>query len=169
MINIIQMSKPKIRASLILASLGVGLLLTGCTGMSSDYGCSVSPGVPCTNMDQVNNRVDQGTIPGENSDADTDSVEQTSSDSEGANDNTNSNIPSSYGNYSTPYPGGVMANGEPIRYGETVMRIWIAPFVDSSDNYHQPEDIYTVIQKGHWIGDPPKAILPEDESGDSDD
>jgi conjugal transfer pilus assembly protein TraV len=53
--------------------------------------------------------------------------------------------------------------GEPIRYGETVQQIWLAPFEDTAGNYHEPSIVYIILQPPHWIGVPTKAIVSEDE------
>ncbi len=47
--------------------------------------------------------------------------------------------------------------GAPLRYGEGVMRLWIAPFEDKDGNFHQANQIYSVVREGHWILNPPLA------------
>ena len=59
---------------------------------------------------------------------------------------------------STPTP------GKPIRYGEGVQRIWIAPYEDVDGNYHEPSFVYTVVRTSHWIGIPQKAIVENEEA-----
>ena len=56
-----------------------------------------------------------------------------------------------------------MKYGDPVRYGETVLRVWIAPYQDKDGNYYQPVTLYTVVKGGHWIGAPVNAI---DSDGD---
>ena len=51
---------------------------------------------------------------------------------------------------------------KPLRYGETVQRIWIAPFEDTSGNYHQESYVYTIVKPGHWLGYPVKATSEEE-------
>ena len=48
--------------------------------------------------------------------------------------------------------------GQPVRYGETVQRIWIAPYEDTEGNYHQDSFMYSVMKGGHWKGNPVKNI-----------
>jgi type IV conjugative transfer system lipoprotein TraV len=50
------------------------------------------------------------------------------------------------------------APGEPLRFGETVQRIWIAPYEDTEGNYHQDSLIYAIMKGGHWIGKPVKVV-----------
>lgn len=49
--------------------------------------------------------------------------------------------------------------GQPLRYGETVQRIWVTPYEDSEGNYHEDSTLYTIVKKGHWIGNPLKAVI----------
>lgn len=46
----------------------------------------------------------------------------------------------------------------PLRASETVMRVWVAPFVDKQGDYHQPEYVYRVMKPGFWVGNPVKAV-----------
>ena len=48
--------------------------------------------------------------------------------------------------------------GAPLRYGETVQRIWVAPYEDTEGNYHQDSLMYSIVKRGHWIGAPLKSI-----------
>lgn len=36
--------------------------------------------------------------------------------------------------------------GRKRRYGEGVMRLWIAPYEDTDGNYHRANEVYTVVQ-----------------------
>lgn len=146
------------------------MVLTGCTAMNSSFDCPKSKGMMCKRIDQVNAMVDQGEI-------DT-SGQPSSAAVKTSADDTPKPMPSvhpvrnnsisfgqqkeeqdSAGNYSMPYPEDKEAlPGKPLRYGETVMRLWLAPFEDTQDNYHSPSMIYAVVKPGHWIGQPVKAI-----------
>lgn len=126
-------------------------LLTGCAGLNSKFDCPMKPGVMCESLDKVNTQVDQGVLGGsEGSDCPTCHAHSASASQVSVNPN-----------FRTPYPMAAMNPGDPVRYGETVMRIWFAPFEDKDGNYHQPNIIYTVIKPGHWIGQPVKAITGE--------
>lgn len=48
--------------------------------------------------------------------------------------------------------------GEPLRYGETVQLIWIAPYVDTNNNYYYPQMVSTVVKNGYWVGAPESEI-----------
>jgi conjugal transfer pilus assembly protein TraV len=54
--------------------------------------------------------------------------------------------------------------GDPVRFGEQIQRIWIAPFVDQEGIYHEPSYIYMVLTPSHWIGVPVKAVQQENQS-----
>ena len=45
-------------------------------------------------------------------------------------------------------------HGHPVRYGEGVMRLWIAPYEDTDGNYHQANRVYSVVQEGQWMHNP---------------
>ena len=65
---------------------------------------------------------------------------------------------------------GVQANVSPrvqdpsaVRTPPKVLRIWIAPWVDTAGNYHEPDYVDVITQPGHWIGSPPSAIQDSDQ------
>lgn len=117
------------------------VVLNGCSSLNSNFECSMKPGVRCESLDQVNDQVNRGEIGG----------------------TTMQNI-SLYKPVAAMHPQSVykdeinVLNHQPLRYGETVMRVWVAPYEDTAGNYHQESDIYTVIKPSHWIGNPPKDI-----------
>jgi type IV conjugative transfer system lipoprotein TraV len=73
------------------------------------------------------------------------------------------NASNAYGNFSTPYPSSGPQPGDPLRYQETVLRVWVAPYEDKEGNYYQPTTLYTVVKPGHWVGNPPKAVSDDRE------
>ena len=112
--------------------------LTGCAGMNSQFNCNKvgGKGVGCASLDQVNSMVNQGAF------------NNTSTSS-------NQNIKPSYtSGFSVAAP----TAGTPVRYSETIQQVWIAPYEDTSGNYHEPSMVYAVIQPSHWIGLPVEAI-----------
>lgn len=117
-------------------------VLTGCSSLNSEFECSMKPGIRCESLDQVNSRVDNGEIGQSN-------LKMTRMD-----------VPVTNGNGATNYPlykdSACLSQREPLRYGETVMRVWMAPYEDTSGNYHQESEVYSVVKPGHWIGQPPK-------------
>lgn len=121
------------------------ILITGCAGMNSHFDCPMKPGVMCASVDQVNRSVDQGNLG-------TESAANCKTCSSGSYQIKKIN------QFANAYPMNAINLGDPIRFGETVMRIWIAPYEDSNDDYYQPTIIYTVIKPGHWIGNPPHSI-----------
>ncbi|HIF0232789.1 TPA: type IV conjugative transfer system lipoprotein TraV [Legionella pneumophila] len=105
------------------------MLLTGCTKLNSEFDCPAPNGGSCKRMDQVYNLVN-----GEGG------VEESLAVAPNRNPLVLEGRP-----------------GEPLRYGEGVMRVWVAPYEDIEGNYHQASQVYSVVQKGHWIQNPPKA------------
>ena len=120
--------------------------LTGCAGMNSKFGCNAVAGDSCTPVSIVNQKANAG---------DYDNVQSGGSinTSDESSTQTYSYAGTNVGyNVATPMP------GEPVRFGETVQRIWLAPYQDNAGNYHEPSYVYTVLQKPHWIGLPAKEV-----------
>lgn len=108
-----------------------GVMLTGCTKLNSEFDCPAPNGGSCKRMDQVYDLVNgDGGVSGESLAV----------------------APSRNPLIVEGRP------GDPLRYGEGVMRVWVAPYEDVEGNYHQASQVYSVVQKGHWIQNPPKAI-----------
>jgi hypothetical protein len=38
----------------------------------------------------------------------------------------------------------------PLRAHDRIQKVWVAPYVDPDDVYHQPATVYAVMQAGHW-------------------
>ncbi len=128
----------------ILTCLIVTLVLSGCAAMNGRFSCFYKGKALCKRLDQVNHMVDRGEITahGYRSPRTVRTL---------AKRGSSNHHP--FGNFSQPFPMQYPA-GAPLRYGETVMQAWIAPYVDKHDIYHQQSKIDVVIKPGHWIGDP---------------
>lgn len=128
------MKKPMQVLTKILIMLIVMKFLTACSSMNSGFDCPNKAGVMCKSIDQINTIVDSGNITGRSLDP----VKKTIK-------------PDEFQSYQTT---DVYHAGDPLRYGETVQRIWIAPYEDTENNYHQDNLMYVIIKNGHWIGMP---------------
>lgn len=131
---------------LLIATSFLGL--SGCTGMNSSFGCNARAGDSCTPVSQVNQMANAGDYDNVQSGGPSPQIPPPQSHTQtfGYTDqNAGYNI-------QTPIP------GEPVRFGETVQRVWIAPYEDASNNYHEPSYVYTVLNKAHWIGLPAKEV-----------
>jgi len=127
----------------------MAVLLTGCGSMNSKLDCPRKGGVMCRSLDDVNRMVDNGEI---------DRINQANAAGTSAD---NKPVPTpEVGN--TPYPIKDLHPGSPVRYHETVMRIWVAPYEDNNGNYHQDSTLFTVIKPGHWMGKPVTELVDED-------
>jgi len=109
----------------------MAVFLSGCAGLSHNFDCPMKSGIRCESLDQVNAQIDHGEI---------------------GNDNLSSQRKFKEVSQKSMYS----IKGEPLRYGENVQRIWIAPFEDTAGNYHQASEVFVVTKPGHWIGNPPK-------------
>jgi conjugal transfer pilus assembly protein TraV len=125
----------------IFVLINIGLL-SACTTNSS-FDCPNKAGVNCRSLDQINRMVDNGQIHGRTQ---MDVREETK---------TNLVDGAEFQSFPTAPP---FIPGQPIRYGETVQRIWIAPYEDTDGNYHQDSLIYAIMKGGHWIGKPVKTV-----------
>ena len=146
---------------IILVSGLVSGLLSGCTGMNSSFACDGTASGNCQTLDQVNTLADEGYYRTQESDG--------AGKGHGEEDQTQSfSYDSSQEGGAVPallqgqHQVGEPLPGEPIRYGETVQRIWIAPYMDTQGDYNEPSYLYAVVQPGHWIGVPQQEITSED-------
>lgn len=112
-------------------------LISGCTTMNSKFTCKTADGVMCRSLDDVNSMVDRGEL-GQN-------FRKVETGKSAIN--------------FTPIFSKNSHVSVPLRSGESVLRIWTAPYEDSNGNYHEDSVFYTVIKPGHWIGTPPKEIV----------
>lgn len=115
--------------------------LTACTTMNSSFDCPNKAGVRCKSLDQINSLVDTGEIRG-----------RTQISPPAVTTCTDCREFQAF-----PIRASFMP-GQPIRYGETVQRIWIAPYEDNEGNYHQDNLMYAIMKGGHWIGRPVKTV-----------
>jgi conjugal transfer pilus assembly protein TraV len=133
----------------LILMIPVPILLSSCAEMNSKFDCPMKPGVSCASLDEVNARVDRGEIG--------------SVPAELTYRPVASNYVVNQKQLISPASFNEIGVRKPLRYGESIQRIWVAPFEDTSGNYHQESDIYTIVKPGHWIGYPIKAINNEEE------
>jgi conjugal transfer pilus assembly protein TraV len=136
---------PYALATKITAIVGAVILLSGCAGINSQFDCHKVGGLGagCVSLDHVNQMANSGDF----------------------NHPTSNNARSiqaglSKGDqYARQHQLKALRKaGMPVRTGESVQRVWVAPFVDTSGNYHTPSTVYTVTRSSRWIGEPVKAI-----------
>src|SRR2546429_294281 len=122
------------------------MMLTGCADMNSKFDCSMRPGVRCESLDSVNAKVESGEIGHDGDLIRQSAVEHPASNVKKVSIFSDANF----------------YQRRPLRYGETVQRIWMAPFEDTSGNYHQESYVYTIVRPSHWIGYPVKTMNEEE-------
>lgn len=132
---------PIVKISRNLIVLGIVVLLSACAAENSKFNCNMRGTGECASLDQVNQQASQGVFNQAPNAGDNQTVAFDTAALGGQSTQTIAQNP-----------------GEPIRYSETVQRIWLSPYEDNNGNYHEPSYVYTVIQPGHWIGVPAKAI-----------
>lgn len=132
----------KIKKVLVVLPVLSISLLTGCTGMHSQFDCNAKGGIQgCASLGHVNRMADQG---------DFDRNDSSSSASLGSKTALNESPTGMF--LKTP------SAGEPLRFGETVQDVWIAPYQTQDGSYVWPSMETVVLQKGHWIGEPVSEI-----------
>jgi len=117
----------RLKRTIEILFLFMPILLTGCSSMNSKFDCPNKPGVNCRSLDQVNNMVDRGIL-GRSS-----SKERVVSKFYSIKSKTafNNLVPT-------------------LRSDEQVIRVWIAPYQDTNNNYHNESTVYTVARKSNW-------------------
>jgi len=128
------------------ALFALSLTITGCAGMNGSFGCNAKAGDSCTPVSQINDQASAG--------------DYQTGERNRSSDRSGHYAHASWKSASDAYPGG------PLRSGERIQRVWIAPYQDLSNNYHEPSTIYMVLDKPHWIGFPVKEMKPEDTQED---
>ncbi len=129
----------------IIAIVGVLAMLSGCAGMNGHFGCDAKANTSCTPVSEVNARANAGYFDYQTSGG-------------GRIQLPTSSQPFGYSAQNTGYEGVTPMPGEPVRTEGRIQRIWIAPYQDLANNYHEPSYVYTVLEKPHWIGVPAKEI-----------
>ncbi|MCX7125441.1 MAG: type IV conjugative transfer system lipoprotein TraV [Gammaproteobacteria bacterium] len=144
----------KIKIVLSLIALSSITLLSGCAGTKTNFDCNTVGGIQgCATLGHVNRMANQGDF---NRDAEINGSPNTTVSS-----NTSSVKPTGY---FLKTPGvDTPASGAPMRYGETMQNVWIAPYVTKDGSYMWASMASIIVQPGHWIGEPAAAIS---QSGD---
>lgn len=102
------------------------IFIAGCSTMNSSFDCPNKPGVMCQSLDQVNTMVDRGEF-----------------SRSGSVTKDVTSIPMDTNKVYT-------ATNTPLRTGEQVLRIWIAPYQDAQNNYHDEGALYAVVRPSQW-------------------
>ncbi|HIH9623862.1 TPA: type IV conjugative transfer system lipoprotein TraV [Klebsiella pneumoniae] len=127
---------------MLLIPLGSALLLTGCAGTETEFQCNATTSDTCMTMEQANEKA---------------KLKEERSDAKPAA----AGLPQlAEGNFRTtsvnsyplpPQPNPPPGNyPRPLRKGEETTSLWIAPYVDSDDVYHQPATVLFVVKPSAW-------------------
>lgn len=118
--------------------------LSGCAGEHSNFDCNAVGGIQsCVTLGHVNRMANQG-------DFERGSGGSTSATADTKLTSADSNPQGMF--LKTP------SAGEPMRFGETIQDVWIAPYQTKDGSYVWPSMVTIILHKGHWIGDPSKEI-----------
>lgn len=126
----------------IIAILAPVISLTACTGgLNSHFGCDKTSEGGCTPISVVNARADAGYY-------NYDFTSQQESSWKGEDYD-----------YEYAY---IPRSGGPLRSAEVIQRLWIAPYTDLSNTYHEPSYMDFILEDPHWVGAPQKEIKKSD-------
>lgn len=119
-----------------LMTLCAVLSLSACSHMNGQFDCPVGKGVSCKSMKEIDNMASQGYFKESPTSPTVVSLNKTAP-------------------YVLQNP---LSTQAPVRVEARVLRVWFAPFVDSKDNYHQESEVFTVIDKSFWQGNPVQSF-----------
>ncbi|HCM1964967.1 TPA: type IV conjugative transfer system lipoprotein TraV [Salmonella enterica subsp. salamae serovar 56:l,v:z39] len=151
------------------------LLLSGCAGTNSDFECNATTSDTCMTMEQANEKAKGLEQPAVKPAAAslprlaegsfrTHSVQTNNTGAPADSNPVRLLYPEQ--KRLTARPQSVVARGEnagrpacvvsggtpprPLRLGEQTAALWIAPYIDSQDVYHQPSGVFFVIKPSAW-------------------
>lgn len=162
----------------IFTAIGGALLLSGCAGTSSEFECNATTSDTCMTMHQANDKAklkeegdtvkpDAGALPrladGNFSSASnsapatsiplpTPSVQCVANVPFTAKPIATASVKPASQPYITPVSTPVVSTEypRPLRVGERTAQLWIAPYIDTADVYHQPSNVVFVVTSSHW-------------------
>lgn len=154
------------------------IMLSGCAGMNSDFDCNKTATDQCLTMEQAQNLASEGKslddvskegqsakkpvtrmlstkVLSNNPPVITEYSNITASTKNTSQGSISAGRSSESSNYSSvkiitrtnPDSAGTV---KAIRYQDVTQRLWISPWVDKDDNFHQPSVIEFVHQKSSW-------------------
>jgi conjugal transfer pilus assembly protein TraV len=144
-------------------------LLSGCAGVKSEFECNVTSSDSCMTMQQANEKAKAAETPGRGK------PDATALPRLAEGDFHSTAVASPPGiavpplaSLSTGHavPRSVMPGNypRPLRVGEQVASLWIAPYIDTGDVYHQPAVVLFVVKPSRW-GHPGSDPLEEYSDG----
>ncbi len=121
---------------LIMPLLAGVVLLTGCAGAKSDFECNATSSDSCMTIDAANNMARQK--------AKEAAVKPGATSLPALVKPGNAGVPlTRTGPRSSFLP-------EPVRMLESTAKVWVAPWVDGQDNFHEPGLLSFVVKPGEW-------------------
>lgn len=153
----------------ILAAIGGALLLSGCAGTSSEFECNATTFDGCMTTQQANdnaklkeegNTIKPAVLP-HLAEGDFSSLSPKAEPSTKLVTQPNTHNPFSGQMTATPVVSKAVVQAtttpyvqrdypRPLRVGEHIAQLWIAPYIDTADIYHQPSNVVFVVTPSHW-------------------
>ena len=137
------------------------VLISGCAVMSSDEGCQKVGGIKkCASLDEVYQMSNNGTITAQGSP--TMNAASPQQQSNRARPGPRPGLSQASRHQGSGYDVLTPDIGQPVRYQDSIQKVWIFPYEDSAGNYHESSIVYTVIDSAHWVGHPTRAIKDDE-------
>lgn len=110
----------------VILILIVGFILSGCAGLNSDFSCNETATGSCITVEQANEKAKNKLFTPKNVNI----IKYENLDINKISNNKDI----------------------PLRTKEQLSKVWIAPYVDSNDNYNEERIIFFKVVDSDWIG-----------------
>jgi conjugal transfer pilus assembly protein TraV len=126
---------------LVFVVIATSLTVSGCSSLSGldakdNFTCKATGGVSCENMTTIYNRTQARTLP----------AQQTQSASGGVDTTSTFKTKDT-----APLMSTGATSGQALRSEPSVVRLWIAPWIDVDGDLHDASYVYLTIGQGRWL------------------
>jgi len=152
----------KVAAFLLLVA---GSLLAGCSTGKSDFDCTATSSDTCMTIEQANDKARALSSPKQKAGAVSLPVVVSKTPAIKVSNPVKTVTAPAANPWQTPRAGAALSAGgvtpaavsagvreTPWRAAERTAKVWVAPFVDTDDSYHEASTISIVVYKGEWKG-----------------
>jgi conjugal transfer pilus assembly protein TraV len=122
--------------------------LTGCASLNSQFDCPVKPGIHCKRVDEINSMVDSGAIS---------ATQETPCRHCNPAMNGHTGSETTFSPENNAFPD---FTPTALRTHEKILRIWVAPYEDTTGNYYGENVMYRVVTPPTWVGESSEVTLP---------
>jgi conjugal transfer pilus assembly protein TraV len=127
----------------IIALTGCAGTMSGITGASSSLSCKAPPGVLCSSVSGIYANSLKNALPAQQK------LREEVGDTD-ASSGTPSKTVVRPGEASPAHTLHTLTSGTPVRTGQLVLRVWIAPWEDAEGDLIDQHYLYAVVSQGKW-------------------